>query len=48
MNEYGLGPNEEILTFERGEHATIQTKALLLYHIPIPHCVMDINVGFEW
>jgi hypothetical protein len=23
MKEYGLGPNEDILTFERGEDATI-------------------------
>ena len=30
MKVYGLGPNEEILTFERGEDGTIRTKAELL------------------
>jgi hypothetical protein len=48
MKEYGIGSNEEILTFERGKDATIRTKAVLLHHIPIPHCVADINVGPEW
>jgi hypothetical protein len=48
MNEYGFGPNEEILTFERGEDATIRTKTVLLHHVPIPHRVADINVSSEW
>jgi hypothetical protein len=48
MKEYGLGPSEEILTFERGEDATTQTKAVLLHHILLPHRVTDINVGPEW
>jgi hypothetical protein len=48
MMEYGLGPNEEILTFERGEDATIQTKAVLLHHVLVPHRVADINVDNEW
>jgi hypothetical protein len=48
MKEYGLGPNEEVLTFERGEDATIRTKALLLHHVPISHVSADINVGPKW
>jgi hypothetical protein len=47
MMEYSLGPNEEILTFERGENATIRTKAVLLHHVLIPHLVADIIVGPE-
>jgi hypothetical protein len=45
MKEYGLGSNEEILTFERGEDATIRTKAVLLHHVPIPYRIANINVG---
>jgi hypothetical protein len=48
MMEYGLDPNEEILTFERGEDATIRTKAVLLHHVFVPHSVTDINVRPEW
>jgi hypothetical protein len=47
MKEYGHGPNEEILTFERGEDATIWTKAVLLHHVLRPHPVTDINIGSE-
>jgi hypothetical protein len=47
MMEYDLGPNEEILTFEQGEDATIRTKAILLHHVLLPHRVTDINVGPE-
>jgi hypothetical protein len=47
MMEYSLGPNEEILTFERGEDASIRTKAVLLHHIVVPHRVADINLGLE-
>jgi len=48
MKEYGLGPNEEILTFEQGEDGTIRTKTVLLHHVLVPHCVMDINASLEW
>jgi hypothetical protein len=48
IKEYSLGSNEEILTFERGEDATIRTKAVLLHHISISHRIVDINVGPEW
>ncbi|RLM97919.1 hypothetical protein C2845_PM06G27780 [Panicum miliaceum] len=48
MKVYDLGPNEEILIFEGGEDATIRSKAVLLHHVPIPHCITDINVGPEW
>jgi hypothetical protein len=41
MKEYGLGPNEEILTFERGEDATIRTKTVLLHQVLIPYCVAE-------
>jgi hypothetical protein len=47
MMEYGRGPNEEILTFERGEDATIRNKAVLLHYVLVPHCIADINVGPE-
>jgi hypothetical protein len=47
MKEFGLGANEEILTFELGEEATILTKAVLLRHFLIPHCIADINVDPE-
>jgi len=43
MKEYDLGPNEEILTFERGEDATIRTKAVL-HQVHVLHRVADINV----
>jgi hypothetical protein len=46
--EYDLGPNQEILTFERGEDATIWTKVVLLHHVLVPHRVADINFGPEW
>jgi hypothetical protein len=45
MKEYGLGPNEEILTYEQGKDATVRTKAVLLHHIPIPYRITDINVA---
>jgi hypothetical protein len=45
MKEYGLGPNDEILTFERGEDATIGTKAILLHHVLRSHRIADISVG---
>ena len=48
MKEYGLGPNEEFLTFEQGEDGTIRTKTVLLHHVLVPHCVMDINARLEW
>jgi hypothetical protein len=48
MKEYGFGPNKEILTFERGEDATIRIKAVLFHHILRPHHVADTNVGPEW
>jgi hypothetical protein len=48
MKEYGLGPNEEILTFEQGEDITIWTKVVLLHHVPIPRSIVGINVGPEW
>jgi hypothetical protein len=48
MKEYNLGPNEETLTFEQDEDATIRTKTVFLHHIPILHRVADINVGPEW
>jgi hypothetical protein len=47
MKEYGLGSNEEILTIEPGEDATIRTKAVLLHQVLITHGVTDINVGPE-
>ena len=43
MKEYDFGPNEEILTFERGEDATIRTKAVL-HQALVLHRVADINV----
>jgi hypothetical protein len=46
IKEYSLGSNEEILTFERGEDATIRTKTAL-HHVFVPHCVADINIGPE-
>jgi len=46
--EYGLGPNEEILTFEQGEDGTIRTKTVLLHHVLVPHRVMDINASLQW
>jgi hypothetical protein len=48
MMECGLGPNEEILTFEQGEDATIWTKVVLLHHVLVLHCVTNINIGPEW
>jgi hypothetical protein len=48
MKEYGLGPNEKILIFERGKDATIRTKAVHLHHVPAPHRAADINIGPEW
>jgi hypothetical protein len=42
MMEYGLGRNGKIITFERGEDATIGTKAILLHHVLVPHHVTDI------
>ena len=48
MKVYGLGPNEEILTFERGEDDTIRTKVELLHHVLVLHRDVDINVGLEW
>ena len=47
MKQYSLGPNEEILTFERGEDATIRTKTVLLHHVFGSHHVTDIIVGPE-
>ena len=43
IKEYNLGPNEEILTFEWGEDATIRTKAVL-HQVLVLHRVADINV----
>ena len=44
MKEYDLGPNNEILTFERVENEIIRTKE----SSPIvPHCVVDINASPE-
>jgi hypothetical protein len=48
MKEYDFGPNEEILTFERRENATIRINAVLLHHVLVPYYVVDINVGLEW
>jgi hypothetical protein len=48
MEEYGLGPNVEILSFERVEDGTIWTKTILLYHVLIPHCVGNIDGSHEW
>jgi hypothetical protein len=47
MKKYGLGSNEEILTFEQGEDATIRNMIVLLHHVLIPYHVADINVGPE-
>ena len=33
MKEYGLGPNNEILTFERVENDNIRTKDVLLHQV---------------
>jgi hypothetical protein len=48
MKQYNLGPNGGILTSLKGEDFFIGTKAMLLHHVPIPHCITDINVGPEW
>ena len=44
MKGYDIGPNEEIHTFnfERGEDATIRSKAVL-HHVLVPHGVADIT-----
>ena len=47
MKEYGLGPNTEILTFERVENGFIWTKAILLQGSIVPHCVVDVNTSPE-
>jgi hypothetical protein len=45
MKEYGLGPNGGILTSLKGEDFFIGTKAVLLHHILIPHCVVNIMLA---
>jgi hypothetical protein len=45
MKEYGLGPNGGILISLKGEDFFIGTKAVLLHHVHIPHCVMNIMLA---
>jgi len=44
MKEYGLGPNNEILTFERLENGIIRTKAALLHHVLLYRTVSWISM----
>jgi hypothetical protein len=43
--EYGLGPSEEPSPFERSEDAIIRNQGRTPSSRPIPHGVVDINVG---
>jgi len=44
MKEYGLGPNNEILTFERLENGIIRTKAALLHQVLLYRTVSWISM----
>jgi hypothetical protein len=45
MKEYGLGPNGGILTLLKGEDFFIGTKVVLLRHVLIPHCAVNIMLA---
>ena len=44
MKEYGLDPNNEILTFEQVENGIIQAKAILLHQVLLYRTVLWISM----
>ena len=44
MKEYGLGPNNEILTFERVENEIIWSKAVLLHRVLLYRTVSWMSI----